>query len=296
MGLGKKESTQSQTQQVNQVSEPWAAQQPYLKDLFARAQSNANNLPEYFKGSTVAQRSQDTTSALNLMRQGAQSMQPGIDQTMATALWNMGAGRDMANNPYLQSAITAATNPVVDQFMSVGGPLEQIRSSFTARNSGGSGTREGVAAGIAQGQLGRTLADMSSRMTMDAYQQAQQQALQTMGMMPQFLQMQMMPGQALGQVGAANDAYAQTLINADVDRWNFNQNRQNDALARYAQLISGNYGGTTSGTTTNTVPGPTKSPLQQGLGGALSGAMLGSMMGGPMAPFAIGGGLLGLFG
>lgn len=300
MSLGSKQSQQAQTQTVNQVSDPWAAQQPYLKDLFAKAQSATNNAPTFYNKNTVADRSRDTMQGLSMLRDTAGAMQPGINQTMASAMFNMGAGRDVGSNPYLQSAIKAAMNPVMDQFMGVGGPMEQIRSSFTARNSGGSGTREGVAAGIAQNQLGRTLSDMSSRMTMDAYQQAQQQALQTMGMMPQFLQMQMMPGQLMGQVGGMQDQYAQSLINADRERWDFNQNRELNAAKNYAALISGNYGGTTSGTTTNTTPGATKSPLMQAAGMGLSAAMIPAMMGpagaGMMLPFALGGGLLGLLG
>lgn len=292
MGLGKQPKPQAQT--VNQKSEPWAAQAPYLQDLFSRAKSDSLSLPEYFKESTVASRSGDTINSLNMFRNAAGGMQPGINQTMAQAMFNMGPAQNMEANPYLQAAIRSATNPIMDQFQNAGGTLSNIRSHFMSGNSGGSGTREGVATAIASNQLGRTLADMSSGMTMNAYQQAQQNAMQTMGMMPQLLNMQTMPAQLVGQVGAANDNYAQMLLNDQVNRHNFNQNRETAALQNYAQMISGNYGGTQSGVTTT--PGPTKSPLMSGMGGALSGAMLGSMMGGPMMPFALGGGLLGLLG
>lgn len=297
MSLGSKQSSQTQTQR--QVSEPWAPQQQYLTDLFSRAQAqlNAGGMQPY-EGQLVAPRSQATTTAEGMMLQQANNLAPqasGVSNYL-TSLMQPGA-LDVANNPYLKSAIQAASQPVVESFQSVGGPLEQIRSHFTAGNSAGSGSREGIAGGLAMRSLGQTLANMSSNMTYQAYGDAQNRAMQAAGMMPQALQTALLPAQLTGQVGAARDIYQQATLDAERERFNYNQQLPWLNLQNYGNLIGGNYGGTTTGTTTT--PGPIKSPLMQGLGGAATGASLAMMIPGlqPFGAAAAGiGGLLGLLG
>lgn len=53
---------------------------------------------------------------------------------------------------------------------------------------------------------------------------------------------------ALSQAGANLDAFNQAKIDADIDRWNYNQQRALEALSRYNQLIQGTYGGTSTST------------------------------------------------
>ena len=98
----------------------------------------------------------------------------------------------------------------------------------------------------------------------------------------------------LASVGAQQDALNQARIYAEIDKWNFNQNKQWNELANYMNMIQGSYGGTS----TATGPGNRSNPLMGGLGGAASGAMMGSMIM-PGVGTAIGGGLgllAGLFG
>lgn len=97
----------------------------------------------------------------------------------------------------------------------------------------------------------------------------------------------------LGEAGSALDDYNQNLINADIDRWNYNQNRDLQALSNYNQFIQGNYGGTS--TSTGKTNGGSGSRVGGLLGGALAGAGIGSSIGGP-AGGAIGAGLGGLAG
>lgn len=293
-GGSKQPSTTTQTSKT----EPWAGQQPYLQDLFARAQSASQQTPTYFPGQTVAPQSQATQQSLAMGQQTAQNLQPAAQATTDSMIFNLGAGRDVGNNPYLQSAIQAAINPVMQNFSSVGGPLANIRSHFTAGNSGGSGTREGIAAGVAQRGLQQQVGDISSTMTFNAYQQAQDNALRTLALAPQTMQAASYPAQLLGQVGGAQDAYAQQLINAQIERHNFQQQAPWIPLQNYGQLVAGgNFG--SSGTATSTAPGTRTNPLMQGIGGAATGAALATMIPalGPYALPAAGvGALLGLLG
>ena len=100
---------------------------------------------------------------------------------------------------------------------------------------------------------------------------------------------------ALSEVGTARENYAQQQINADVDRYNYDANRDALGLQNYANLIQGNYG--MSGSSTST--GQTRN---NPLGGILSGALAGGGMGMNMSQSGWGGllgaglgGLLGFF-
>ncbi len=95
---------------------------------------------------------------------------------------------------------------------------------------------------------------------------------------------------ALAQAGAAQDSYRQQLINADVERWNVEQQKALQALNNYNQLIQGNYGGTT--TTTGQQTPSAKTTLGTMATGAALGSSLGGVPGGILG--ALGGGLLSL--
>ncbi len=71
----------------------------------------------------------------------------------------------------------------------------------------------------------------------------------------------------LADVGRQREAMAQALINDQIARWNFEQQMPADKLAQYAQLIRGDFGGTTT----------TTAPYSSGagmLGGMQSGSDL----------------------
>lgn len=75
---------------------------------------------------------------------------------------------------------------------------------------------------------------------------------------------------ALANVGSQRDAQTQAQLQDQVNRWNFNQNRDAARLAQYVAMIQGNYGMT--GATTQTVPIQGVNPLTTALGAIFSGA------------------------
>lgn len=98
---------------------------------------------------------------------------------------------------------------------------------------------------------------------------------------------------ALSEAGGVLDDYQQQLINADIDRYNYDAQKALTALSNYNQLIQGSYGGTT----TSTGQQGSGSTLGNVIGGAGLGYGAATMMGlsNPWtAGLAIGGGLLGL--
>jgi hypothetical protein len=99
--------------------------------------------------------------------------------------------------------------------------------------------------------------------------------LQSMMFAPQMANQDYVDAQQLAAVGGAKEGMAQSNLNEQLNRWNFDQNKYSDALARYNQLIQGNYGG--SGSSTSTSPTNTNNTASM-LGGGLSGAMLGGSL------------------
>ena len=99
----------------------------------------------------------------------------------------------------------------------------------------------------------------------------------------------------LSEAGGVRDDYQQQLINAAIDRYNYEVQRPLQALSTYNQLISGNYGGT------STAQGQQAAGSRLGstLGGAMTGAGIGAALSGASgaaalaSPWGIGGALLG---
>ena len=279
---------------TTQKTEPWSGQQPFLREIFSQAQNMfQNDRPNYFPGQTIAGQTADTRAGQQAFRDAAGGLTDLNNSAQQAAQFNLTEGRDVANNPYLQSAIQAAIRPAQQAFTDSGGALSNIRSAAMSAGSFG-GSRQGIAEGLAAGRFGQSILDTSAGMSNAAFQNGQQQATATLGLMPSLGQAAQLPGQMLSQVGAQNESFNQALINENINKWNFNENRDRQALADYLQMVQGNFGGTS----TATGPGAFQpSRTQTMLGGAASGAALGSaiMPGAGTGVGAIAGALMGLF-
>lgn len=104
--------------------------------------------------------------------------------------------------------------------------------------------------------------------------------LQAAGMLPTLDQAQLNRINASLQAGGMQDQYNQSLLDDQVNRWNFDQNRDLQKLQNYMALIGGSqYGSAEKMTSPTTTP----NRLLMGLGGAASGAALGGAAGGALA-------------
>ena len=144
--------------------------------------------------------------------------------------------------------------------------------------------------GAVQQGLTKPMADMYSQ----AYQQAQAQRLPaaqmglgaqqfgmgyglqglgaqqaSMGQYPSIMGAPLGMYKAMGDVGAARRGLSQSVIDRDMQRYNYEQMAPYNALNQYMNTISGNYGGTTTQTTPN-------SGMMQMLGSLGSAAILAS--------------------
>ena len=208
--------------------------------------------PQYYPRSTVVGFSPETEQALSGYRQQALAGSPFVQATQDVVMQNL-----MGTNP-LQSA---AFRPVV----------EQVQSTFSKGGRYGSTYN--------QAALGQALAPFALQAQQAAIQQAP--AARELG----FADMQ-----TLAQVGAAREAQSQAELEADIQRYNYEQMLPQQKLADFITAVGG---GTAGGQQMQPV---FRNPAAGFLGGAMSGAQLGQMIPGiGPAAGAIGGGLLGGF-
>ena len=184
----------------------------------------------------------------------------------------LGGIRDRALDP---NSLTAATQGVVRQNLMGTNPLamaafqpvvDRVQSQFARAGRYGSGAnQQALAAALAPAAL-----------------QAQQRAI------TQAPQLQNQDLRQLAQVGAAREGQAQSELQSNLDRFNFEQNIEAQKLRNFLALVGGGTVGSQS------IQPVYRNPLSSGLGGALGGAQLGSSLGFNPMLGAAAGGLLGL--
>lgn len=274
----------SDTQTVKNVSDPWSGVQPYLKAGYAdAAKQYAKGAPGYYPGQLVAPMSGYTTGALDSMAQRAQQ---GSDVTRAAQgqlTDTLGGTYLDAGNPHFQGALNAATRPMIDAYTNTIAP--GIDSGFSSAGRYGSGAHA-MATTDAASDLTRNIGDMSSQMAYQNYGDERQNQIRGMLFAPEMANQDYQDINALGQAGQGFDNYNQALIDADLQKYNYDSSKDFNFLQQYLGLLNGAQGG--SQTTTSPVQRPNI------FTGALGGAATGFGVAG--LPGALAGGGLGILG
>tara|TARA_R110000744_G_scaffold107013_1_gene203419 strand:- start:153 stop:1040 length:888 start_codon:yes stop_codon:yes gene_type:complete len=283
-GGGSQPST-VQTQTTS--SEPWQPQQEHLKNIFSGAQQAfESDAPQYFQDSAVVGFSPQTEGALQGMESRAVAGSP-LQQAAMQQAQNTVEGQYLNANPFLSGAITNATDPIIEQWNNQIAP--GIDSSFAGSGRMGSGLYA-QQRNQAENTLGRNLTDMSSKMAYANYNSERDRQNAMIGAAPGLAQSDYSDMNKLMAVGGAREGQSQAQLSDQINRFNFEQNRPWEQLAKYSGMVGGGFGSTTTEAT------PLYSnPGANFLSGALGGAQIGNMMGSP-GMGAIGGGLLGLMG
>lgn len=268
-----------------QKSDPWSGQQPYLEDIFnqARAQYDTANFhpPSYFPDSTVVPFSPETQTALNLQTARALTGSP-VENAANQQLTDTLNGNYLYGGQGFNQALDAASHQIIPQ----------VQSAFAKSGR--------LDSGLAQTAMTQALSDSFA----NQYSGARQNQMQSMLFAPSMANQDYTDISKLAEVGSQREALSSENMQDAINRYYANDpyTQTQQKLNTYANLIQGNYGGTTSGSQT--------SPLYRGnstsglLGGALGGASLASSLGastagaglaGPwgLALGAVGGGLLG---
>ena len=303
--MGKKGGGGSTT--TVQKSDPWAGQQPYLQNTFQQAQQlyNAGGMaPNYYPGQTVAGQSDWTKQALQMQADRAQSGSPLITNA-SNAMNNITTGQALAGNQGLNTLnqLAQEDNPYVDELYNRANSQVQanLDGNFNRAGRYGSGAHEAAAADAANNLAAQMYSSLWDKRA-DAASSAGQLYNTGIGQQvvagqtgQQLANQAYTDAEALSQAGGIMDEYNQQLINANIDRYNYDQQKALLALQNYNNLIQGSYGGTTTTTGQQSSSGST---LGNVAGGALTGGGLAYMLGASnpiIGGAALAGGLLGLF-
>lgn len=292
-----------------QKADPWEGQQPYLKDIFEQAKNmyeGGQLAPDYYEGNTVAGQSDWTKQALQMQADRAMNGSQLINDA-SNAMGNVMTGQALQGNQGLNTLNQMAQedNPYADELYNRANSQAQagINANFNAAGRYGSGAHAAASADAANNLANQMYGSMWDKRAAAAqgagqlYNQGIGQQIMGAGQAQQLGNQAYTDSAALSEAGGVMDDYNQQLINADIDRWNYDQNKALQALSNYNQLIQGSYGGTT--TSTGQVQNYGGNRLGNVAGGALAGGGLGYMLGGAASPWIAGGaalgGLLGLF-
>jgi hypothetical protein len=236
-----------QTSTTTSSSGPPAYLQPYLQYGAGQAQNLYNSSsPSYYPGSTVARQSRYTTAANQGIAARAANGNP-LNSSAGFYLQNVLGGKYLGSNPYLgavDQSVRDAVIPAVESQWSAGG-------RYGSPNMG----------------IGMTsaLTDAIAPYHYGDYQNERADQQQAAGMAPTIANQDWVDLQNLSQAGQGIDQYNQSLLNAPVNQWNYDQNLAYNKLAQYLGLLTGSGFGTT-GTSTQTQPGG-------GFGGFLGGLL-----------------------
>lgn len=227
-------------------SKPWAAQIRPLRSIIKKAGELYNDgafQPKYYPGSTVAGFSREQNQAF---RKGANMALNG-NRTVGLA---EDFNRDILKGKYNQDPYQSQVYSQIENKV-----LPSVNSMFSAAGRYGSGAHMDSAASA----LTREFAPYASQMHQAGLDRMERAGQNSFGFADQgFKNMAALEG-----IGQKKQQLGQLELNDAVKRWDTMQNAPADALARYQQMVSGNYGG--SQTTEQATP----SMFSQLLGGGL---------------------------
>lgn len=252
-------------------NDPWGAAQPYLKNNLAAAQ----NAPatQVYGGQRVAGQSGQTTGGLAALtgvanqNMGGQGLSGQLQGVIDSGGYNS-AQQDALNNTrqIANSTFDLNSDPGWAQIR------DSVISGANLSSSGMGRTGSGTNQTLLQSNIAKAGANQYSD-----WQNRRDAANSNLFNMGQtgfgnlgtaYTGMQA-PGQTLLGVGQQNDAYQQSLLNAQIDQFDEQQNAPWNDISRRQAIYSG--AGALGGSSTSKATQPGQSGLATGLGYAASG-------------------------
>ena len=256
------------TQVSTSTTEPWEEQKGYLTGGFASAEDLYNRgAPQYYPGETLAGFDPAQKFAQERTLQYAGGPRADLQQRAAETSLVQGLSGQIDPNAY-NPMVNALTSNVIGNLQK--DVLPGIRQQQVMYQPGGSSRaalmqNRAVTDAVTSGMT-KPIADMYT----NAYNQAQNRAVQSGGLYPSIMGAPLAMYGAMGDVGAQRRAMSQSAIDRDMARYEYEANAPQNALRNYMAMVSGDYGSTT----TQTTPGP--SGLSQlGQVAGIAGSLLG---------------------
>ena len=224
---------------------------PILKPYVSYGLEEAKNLyqgasPQYYAGQTYVSPSAQTTQALAAAGNRAIAGNPLLPAAQQQQQAVIG-GQYLNSNPYFNQALAGATQGATQAYM------DAIKSAQGGASMAGR-YGSGVSADIqnrAANTLSNTLANKYGDLAYQNYnaERARQEA--AVAGAPALAGADYTDINQLLKVGQAQEDYANTALQADINRFNYEQNLPTAKLNQYAQYLSGTPQGSTTTSTSS---------------------------------------------
>ena len=188
--------------------------------------------PQFFPGQTYVSPSEQTQQALQMAQQRAMAGSPLTGAAQAETLATI-QGRGV--NPFLAGALEQTNRLAGEDYLR---NMQKLQSGAASAGSYGSAA-QGQLTGQAQDVFARALTEQGGQL---AYQSAEAERQRQMAAVNNAANMANADYYDINQllkVGQANEGYDAAKLEADINRFNYNQNLPQMKLQNYANLIYG---------------------------------------------------------
>jgi hypothetical protein len=217
---------------------------PYVEKGLSEAQKLYETYtPQYYGGQTYVSPSAQTESALTMAEQQARAGSPLINQALAQQQGAVG-GQYLGANPFLQAALKPGQEAATQAYNQA---ISGTRSQAAGAGRYGSGAQTQLE-GLSQQNLANALANQAGQAAYQNYASERGLQEQAARNAPTMAQAAYQPINQLLQTGQARENYAQQALQADLDRFNFQQNLPYQRLAQFTSTVAGQPLTTTSST------------------------------------------------
>jgi hypothetical protein len=224
---------------------------PILKPYVSYGLGEAKKLyqgasPQYYAGQTYVDPSANTMSALtaagNRALQG-NPLLPAAQQQQQDVI----SGQYLNSNPYFNQALAGASQGATQTYMDA---IKAAQGGASMAGRYGSGVSADLQTRAAN-TLSNTLANKYGDLAYQNYnaERARQEAAS--GLAPTLANADYTDINQLLKTGQAQEDYANTALQADINRFNYNENLPTAKLNQYAQYLSGTPQGSTTTSTSS---------------------------------------------
>jgi hypothetical protein len=242
--MGSSSSRPSGVSRTVVSNNPPAFQQPYIERGFEAAQTQFETPRTFYEGSTVVPFSTQTQAGLDAMQTRAETGSPLVTAAQdLTAATMRGDYLSPDSNPYLKSAMDAATRPMTEAFTQDVMPV--IDAAFSSGGRYGSGLQANQQARAAEGYL-QSLGDVGSRMAYSNYADERGRQVDASTAAPAMAELDYLDPSRLIDIGGAYEGMAERELQEDIDRHRFAEDEARIRLGEYLPAVTGGQWATSS--------------------------------------------------
>ena len=224
---------------------------PILKPYVSYGLEEAKNLyqgasPQYYAGQTYVDPSANTLSALTAAGNRAMAGNPLLPAAQQQQQAVIG-GQYLNSNPYFNQALAGASQGATQTYMDA---IKAAQGGASMAGRYGSGVSADIQ-NRAANTLSNTLANKYGDLAYQNYnaERARQEA--AVANAPALANADYTDINQLLKTGQAQEDYANTALQADINRFNYNENLPTAKLNQYAQYLSGTPQGSTTTSTSS---------------------------------------------